>query len=114
MATLWDTLQLFSIPLYGICLITFIELLKYVGAFRSLQDLELISGNLAKNLQDQKRLAILVIGALLASLFFFFQDPSDQFRYFIKLVITYALATTCYENIIKFLKKAWLKYRKKK
>jgi hypothetical protein len=114
MATLWQTLQLFTIPLYGICFVVLIELLKYLKVFKSLNSMDLISGAVARELQDQKRVAILIIGALLGTLFVVFNDPDSQFRYIIKILITYSLATTFYENFLNFIKKAWKKFRKKK
>jgi len=113
MATIWQTLQLFSVPLYGITLITIVELLKHFGTFRYLDDLDPPSGLIAKERQDHKRLAVIVLGVILGSLFASLADAPNFFQYLVKLFITYALATTCYENLIRFIKKAWRRWKKR-
>jgi hypothetical protein len=102
MATIWQTLQLFSVPLYGITLITITELLKHFGTWL-----------IAKERQDQKRLAVIVLGVILGSLFATFADAPNFFQYLVKLFITYAIATTCYENLIRFVKKAYRRWKKR-
>lgn len=100
----------FTDPLYIVLLLTVVEFFKYLGVFEDLKNLEFISTEKEKT--DAKRGFTMLIGAFLFCIFYV-TEGLTEWRYAVKLLISFAVTVAGYDFILKGLIKKAKKLIKK-
>ena len=117
---LYEMLSIFCEPLYIVVFISVVQLFKHYGLFDSQSsNWEIIEDVTDYDYYEQiKRASIAVIGIIVAIAFWLIKNKTNPHDfnggiYFFKLLVSYAISTTCYELIVKYILK-WAKSKLKK
>lgn len=103
-------IEKFIDPLFMVAFFGIVELLKYLGIFKAIEENEDFEQITPDFFKDVKRLAIFIIGLLVMVVFMISKFETlwtyAAGEYLVKLLVSLALTTTCYEMLLKHVKKA--------
>lgn len=101
-------IEQFLDPVYMVAFFGIVELLKYLGVFKFIEDEETFEKVTPEFFKDVKKFAIFTIGALIGLVFMIAKFESlwhyEAGHYLVKLLVSLAVTTTCYEVLVKHLK----------